>query len=148
MKKRGFVFTTIFIILCSLSTAAQSYKTAVGVRFSSNDAIVGTGVSLRHFVKGNTAVEAILAFDPVALGVLAQKFKPLSTAGLSWYYGGGAYVAFKGNDVFGAMGIIGLDYKFSELPINLSLDWKPELFLIKEVTFEPAAVGLSIRFAF
>jgi len=147
MKKSGILLLVLFAF-GSIKVSAQSYKTAVGVRFSSNDALVGTGVSLRHFVKGSTALEAIVAFDPVAIGILAEKFKPLSTKGLSWFYGGGAYVALEGRNVFGAMGVLGLDYKFATAPLNLSLDWKPELFLINEVAFEPAAVGLSIRFAF
>jgi hypothetical protein len=27
------------------------------------------------------------------------------------------------------MGVIGLDYKFSEIPLNLSVDWMPTYFL-------------------
>jgi hypothetical protein len=34
------------------------------------------------------------------------------------------------------------------LPLNLSLDWKPELNIIDNINFEPAAVGFSIRFTF
>jgi hypothetical protein len=41
---------------------------------------------------------------------------------------------------------LGLDYNFTNLPLNLSLDWKPELSLIRTVNFEPAAVGISARF--
>lgn len=46
------------------------------------------------------------------------------------------------------MVIIGMDYKFQKIPLNTSLDWKPELNLAKEVGFEAATVGLGIRFAF
>jgi len=48
----------------------------------------------------------------------------------------------------GLQGVVGLDYKFSGLPINLSLDWKPELNMIDNINFEPAALALSIRFTF
>ncbi len=46
------------------------------------------------------------------------------------------------------MGIVGLDYTFQQVPINLSIDWKPELNLVRSVNFEAATVGLSIRFVF
>jgi hypothetical protein len=50
--------------------------------------------------------------------------------------------------VLGAQGVVGLDYKFQQVPINLSLDWKPELNLVDNVNFEAAAVGLAVRFTF
>lgn len=58
------------------------------------------------------------------------------------------YVSFSDSDVQGTMVIIGMDYKFQKIPLNTSLDWKPELNLAKEVGFETATVGLGIRFAF
>ena len=70
-----------------------------------------------------------------------------STEGLKWFYGAGAYLGFDSDKtntdraLMGAQGIIGLDYKFANLPLNLSLDWKPELNIIDNINFEPAAVG-------
>jgi hypothetical protein len=61
-------------------------------------------------------------------------------------YGGGAYVGFSGVRNVGAQGILGLDYKFATIPLNLSVDWKPELNFVQDFSFEPAAVGLSARF--
>jgi hypothetical protein len=52
------------------------------------------------------------------------------------YYGGGAYVGFEDGDTFlGPTGVIGLDYKFATAPINLSLDWKPELDITARYQF-------------
>lgn len=138
-----------FILVSVFSQAdAQGYRNALGVRFSNNDAVVNTGVSFRHFMRGNTALEATLSFDPFAVGLLVEKFKPLGEPGLNWFYGGGGYVAFSGRNVLGAQGILGLDYKFQGAPVNVSLDWKPELQILNDVQFEPAAVGLGIRFTF
>ena len=78
---------------------------------------------------------------------------------LQWYYGGGGYLGFvksynanteknETNTNFGAQGVLGLDYKFANLPLNLSLDWKPELNIISDINFEPAAIGFSARFTF
>jgi hypothetical protein len=46
------------------------------------------------------------------------------------------------------MGVLGLDYKFVNLPLNLSLDWKPELNIVSDINFEPAAIGFTARFTF
>jgi hypothetical protein len=49
---------------------------------------------------------------------------------LKWYIGPGAHVGLYKvlNDAktyFGVDGVVGLDYKFANLPLNLSLDWQP-----------------------
>ncbi|OLY92814.1 hypothetical protein SAMN05444008_10211 [Cnuella takakiae] len=142
------LFFGLLFLLFSGVLHAQQGRNALGIRFSNNDALVNTGISFRHYVKSSTAIEGTLSFDPAAVGILVEKFKPLGSPGLNWFYGGGGYVAFSGRNVLGAQGIIGLDYTFSAAPINVSLDWKPELELLNDVSFEPAAVGLGIRFTF
>src|SRR6185503_15865875 len=65
-----------------------------------------------------------------------------------WFYGAGAYVGFENGDTYlGPTGIIGLDYKFTNAPINLSLDWKPELDFLPDINFVPDAFAFTIRFA-
>ena len=138
----------------------QDYKTAVGVRLSSSAAMVSNSISLKHFLNERTAVEALFSFgDPLALGALVEMHKPIGTSGIKWFYGGGGYLAFvktynptknrdETNTNVGAQGVIGLDYKFVNLPLNLSLDWKPELNIVRDINFEPAAVGFTARFTF
>jgi len=46
----------------------------------------------------------------------------------------------------GPMGVVGIDYKFDNAPINLSLDWKPELDIAPAINFIPDAFALSVRF--
>jgi hypothetical protein len=147
-----------FFIATSLS--AQDYKTALGVRLSSSSAMVNNSISLKHFLNERTAVEALFSFgDPLALGALVEIHKPFSESGIQWFYGGGGYIGFvktyntaKAKDEtdvnFGAQGVIGLDYKFANLPLNLSLDWKPELNIVGDINFEPAAIGFTARFTF
>ena len=139
---------------------SQTYKTALGIRLSSGAAMVNNSISLKHFLNERSAIEALFSFgDPLSLGALYEVHKPLSESGIQWFYGGGAYIGFvKTYDVnnkrtgtdpnFGAMGVIGLDYKFVNIPLNLSLDWKPELNLVSDINFEPAAVGFTARFTF
>lgn len=142
------------------SASAQDYKTALGVRLSSAQPIVSNSITLKHFLNERTAVEALFSFgDPLALGALVEIHKPLGAQGIRWFYGGGGYLGFvkefdptknreETNVNFGAQGVLGLDYKFVNLPLNLSLDWKPELNIVSDINFEPAAIGFTARFTF
>jgi hypothetical protein len=147
MKK---VVLMIIIVLCTVGSRsyAQEYKMAIGARFTNAQATVNNSISFRYFLNEGSALEALVSFDPLSIGGLYEVFRPLGAPGLQWFFGGGGYVSFSDNDVLGAMGIIGMDYKFQKIPLNISLDWKPELNLVKEVGFEAATVGLGIRFAF
>jgi hypothetical protein len=148
MKKPGIVCTTILLILIDLTASAQ-YKSAVGVRFSSRAALVNNSVSLKYFFSNKTAVEGLITFnDPFALGLLIEQHKPLTTEHFTYFYGGGIYAGFSGQRRAGLQGIIGLDYKIPVVPLNFSIDWKPELTVTKEFSFEPQALGVSARFTF
>jgi hypothetical protein len=160
MKKIVFVFLLTAGIASFSNLAAQDYKTALGVRLSSSNAMQNNSVSIKQFIREKMAIEGLFTFgDPLALGALLEFYKPLSPAGLTWFYGAGGYVSFvKKVNVntlksttdpnFGAQGIVGLDYKFSNIPLNISLDWKPELNIVSDINFEPAAIGFSARFTF
>ena len=137
-----------------------AYKTALGVRLSSSNAMQNNSISIKQFINEKTAIEGLFTFgDPLALGALLEFHKPLSASGLTYFYGAGGYIAFlktvnvntqkTSTDVnFGAQGVIGLDYKFGNIPLNISLDWKPELNIVSDINFEPAAIGFTARFTF
>ena len=131
------------------SAQSSSYKDAVGIRLGSTVPAIKNGITYKHFI-GNNALEGILSFgDGVGICGLYEIHKPLSTENLQWLVGFGGYVAFNNSSSnVGAAGIIGLDYKFSQIPLNLTLDWKPELNIISKVGFEAAGVGFSARFTF
>lgn len=144
-------FVLLFTILFfQLHSTAQTYKHQIGVRLGSSEQAISSGFSYRYLFNNNKAVEGIvnLRNDAIALGALYEIFNPIaSVEHLQWYYGAGAYVGFQGFDNFGVMGIAGLDYQFTEVPVNLSIDWKPELNLIEGVNFRASTVAVSIRFA-
>lgn len=149
MKKILFAIITMIGLAFANAASAQNYRSALGVRLSSNAAVVNNSVSFKYFIGEATALEGLLSFsDPVAIGLLFEKHRPFTTAGLQWFYGAGGYVGFGDDTNLGGMGIIGLDYKFANIPLNLSLDWKPELNIISDINFEPAAIGFSARFTF
>ena len=148
MKKTGIICATLIAILIGTSVSAQ-YKSAIGVRFSSRAALVNNSVSLKYFFTDKTAVEGLITFnDPFALGLLVEQHKPLATNNFKYFYGGGFYGAFSGSRRAGLQGVIGLDYKVQMIPLNFSIDWKPELTFTKEFSFEPQTLGLSARFTF
>ena len=160
--KKFIASIALFVAIGAASNiSAQDYKTALGIRLSSSQAMVNNSVSIKHFLNEKTAIEGLLSFgDPLSIGALVEIHKPLGgTSGIKWFYGGGAYLGFvkKTNTEtghtstdpnFGGMGVLGLDYKFANIPLNLSLDWKPELNLVTDINFEPAAVGFTARFTF
>ena len=137
------------ILICfmiSSSVKAQDYKGAIGVRFSSKAALVNNSISLKYFFNEKIAAEGLITpADPFALGLLVEWHKPVLT-NFKYFYGGGVYAGFSGDRRVGLHGVIGLDYKIPAIPINFSIDWKPELTVAKEFSFEPQALAVSARF--
>jgi hypothetical protein len=71
-----------------------------------------------------------------------------NVANLNWYGGVGAFMYIHDPFWFGGVGEIGLEYKFTEIPLNVGLDWRPYLSLIQEVDFYGGGFGLNIRYDF
>lgn len=156
MRKVVVLASALFIF--SLSTQAQSksansssYTTALGVKVWD-----GGGISLKHFFSQNNAGEAIGYFwsQGARFTGLYEIHGPINGAeGLRWYIGPGAHVGFyntkNGNGAFvGIDGVLGLDYKFSTAPINLSLDWQPSFEFGDARGFYGSWGGLGIRYTF
>jgi len=152
--KRAFISLLIIFTLAGAVTAqeatAPDYRFALGVRLSNSSPTLNNSVSGKFFITQTSAIEGLVSFgNRFGLGALLEIQKPFKTEGLSWFWGGGMYVGFDDDKTFlGPTGIIGLDYKFKGIPLNLSLDWKPELDIIPEIRFVPDAFALSVRFAF
>ena len=135
MMKKQFFLTAIIAVLTISGVAAQQsksfnssdYQTALGVKFYPG------AFSIKHFVNDNKAVEGLAYFWNRGLrvtGLYEIHFDINDVNGLKWYVGPGAHVGFYndkngGGTSIGLDGVLGLDYKFSEAPINLSIDWQP-----------------------
>ena len=142
MKKLIFIFA--LLIACCFAAQAQDYKSAIGLRFG-----YPTSISFKHFISEPGAIEVFAGtarrssfYRWTNLGAMYQHHSAISGAdGLKWYVGGGAAVYFwnydsglarrddYGSTSLGVMGALGLDYKFADIPLNLSADWVPTLFL-------------------
>lgn len=124
-------------------------KNLLGIRISTKDAVINHSVTYKRFVNPDLALEGLFSFgEPAALGLLLEKHTFFGASGLSWFWGAGAYAGFGGSRRFGTQGIVGLDLVMSSLPVNLSVDWKPELNFSRVFSFEPAAIGVSARYIF
>lgn len=141
MKKALLTVSVIAVMAVLGSLYGQSYKSAIGARLG-----VPFAASYKTFITEPGAIEIFAAFRGsgsyswVSANGLYQHHFPISGVdNLAWYVGGGAGVQFwnwKGgtalddsNTSISIMGVIGLDYKFAEIPLNLSLDWMPTYFL-------------------
>ena len=130
-----------FLMLIAFSSAnGQSYNSAIGLRFG-----YPTSVTYKKFLSEKNAVEAYVGYrgyagySYISVNLAYQIHNPINSArNLSWYYGAGAGVAFysydsgfNGNGSIGIpiSGYLGLDYKFEEIPLNLSVDWVPTIFV-------------------
>ena len=150
MKRYSLALLIVLIASSFTLLKAQDYRVGLGVRLSSASPTLNNSVSIKYFMTEQHALEGLVSFGSrFGIGALYEVHKPTTATGLKWFFGGGAYVGFQdGNTYLGPTGIIGLDYKFTNIPLNLSLDWKPELDIIPDINFVPDAFAISARFTF
>jgi len=153
------LFVLSLFVFGSLKSIAQAegsnYTTAIGVKFYPG------AITLKHFTRDDRALEGLLYFwrDGFRLTGLYEIHGDINGAtGLKWYIGPGAHVGFfnqywhdryperEGGMMLGIDGVIGLDYKFTGAPINVSLDWQPSFNIINYAYFESGWGGLAIRY--
>lgn len=158
MGRKLFLIGLLLLSICLLR--AQDYKTAIGIRgawFS--------GISVKHFLKENTALEGFLhgRWRGVGLTGLFELERNTGEPYLNWYCGAGAHISSynryyyyrPGNSRYydgrifgvGVDGILGLEYTLKDIPLNLALDAHPFFDLIEGGWGFRYDMGLSIRFA-
>lgn len=159
--KKQIVLLMIFAGL-AMASHAQNYDHALGLRggpFS--------GITYKQHLSSGNYLEGVASFR--WRGFLVTGLYEMSavideaTPGLTWYYGFGAHVGFwsgyydnawfdEDGDSYTAIGvdgIIGIEYTFEDVPINISADWKPAINLIG--TSSALGIGsgaASIRYTF
>lgn len=133
------------------------YKKAIGVK------MYPSAISYKSFMTGSKALEVLGYFtlDGFRTTVMIEKYSPFAnTNNLSWYIGYGGHIGvwseeWKKNNpthdagiALGVDGILGLDYKINNAPLNLSLDWQPSFNFVGSSYFESGWAGLGIRYTF
>ncbi|MBY0535333.1 MAG: hypothetical protein K2P88_05730 [Chitinophagaceae bacterium] len=150
MKVFKTVVAIFILTIIGSKVMAQDYKFAAGIRLSNASPTISNSITGKYFVTEKSAIEGLVSFGSrFGVGALLEIHNQLKPQGFSWFYGAGAYVGFEGGSTYvGPTGIVGLDYKFPNIPLNLSLDWKPELDIVPKIKFVPDALSLSARFTF
>ena len=163
MKK--IISSMLMLIGLAFSTQAQDIsKNALGLRLGDNDGFGGE-ISYQRGLSNNNRLEFDLGWrnsnniDALKLAGLYQWVWEIDN-GFNWYAGVGAgfgswnynYNDTKNNGSFlFAAGDIGIEYTFKEVPIQLSIDLRPELYFnsnyYREDNFGPD-LALGIRYKF
>lgn len=156
------IFVSFCMLFCCCATFAQTdnqsttYDRAIGIKFPG-----GFAISYKQFLKQNQNIEAEAMFINNgfrAVGLYEWNWDIQGIDGLRWYVGPGAHIGFWNNDGskksnnssagIGIDGVIGLDYKFSDLPINISLDWQPSVDVIGSTGTGLGYGGIGVRYTF
>ena len=153
--KRFLAILTVVILFTAVTTA-QDYKNGIGLRGG-----LYNGITFKHFIGSKTAVELLgsTRWSGIEVTGLYQIHnRAFDVDRLNWYFGGGAHIGFYNGDnttwgdlgtsytVIGVDGILGIEYNFTELPINISLDWKPAFNFIGYSDFWGDGGALSVRY--
>lgn len=130
------------------------YKTALGVKFGWFE---GGAITIKHFVSDNTALEGLASFWNKGFrftGLYEFYWNIPNADGLKVYAGPGVHIGaynskYGGSTLLGIDGVLGLDYKIRNAPINLSLDFQPSFEFGNDYndSFSPWG-GLGIRYTF
>ena len=73
MKRIAIVCFVVAALSASQTLSAQDYKTALGVRLSSANAMQNNSISIKQFINEKTAIEGLFTFgDPLSLGALLE----------------------------------------------------------------------------
>ena len=163
MKKVGMVVLACFFSgalmaqsLTGTTAKEHEYERSLGLKMFPG------AISYKWKWDASSKAEALLymSSEGFRLTGLYEKYFPLTpeVPGLNWFIGGGAhwgiwsdnwknrYPTRESGIAIGVDGIIGLDYKLKNAPLNISLDWQPSFNIIGYQYFEGGWGGIGIRY--
>lgn len=166
---------SLLILVCSLGMAAFTYaqdgdyKSAIGGRIGGGyyDLVAG---SFKTFITDPGALEFNVGFRPygftgyswfnLSASASYQHHFPIGNIeGFRWFVGGGltAYNTFSSHSDYRGFGLGvfptgGVDYKFGNIPLNVSADIRPTISIVKPYDYYNGFYigngGLSVRYTF
>lgn len=146
------------ILLSSLSLRAQDYNYAVGLRAG----VISTDFEFKYNTAEYNAfkLSVDMMYDKMSgarvLGYY-EFYVPVITQGMSFYYGLGGGLAFFDNPDdnqngvnlgLAAGAIAGLEYKLADLPLAVSLDYRPRFELLNGLKLPLGDLALGIKYCF
>ncbi|NNC50583.1 MAG: outer membrane beta-barrel protein [Flaviramulus sp.] len=159
MKKLFLLSLTIFGF-SFLASAQEISPNAIGLRLGDSDGL-GAEISYQHALGDNNRLELDFGwrdgnnYNAFKLTGLYQWVFPLDDA-FNWYVGaGGGIASFDGKNALNgdsetalfAAGDIGIEYSF-DIPLQLSLDFRPELGFGKFTDDLDFDIAFGIRYQF
>ena len=141
---------TVLILLLASSSFSQNYKMALGFK----GGYPGYGsLNAKKSISNSDYLEASIGgFGryPYNVGFNVQidyeRMQALEE-GFSFYYGGGVLLGLTSSFVHLApKALLGLEYNFEDLPLNISIDTGPYLFVSPNIGFIWGG-GLALRYA-
>ncbi len=169
MKQRYTSLLAALALVLSLPLAAQAqdFQWAVGARVGFPFAF-----SAKYFLNESDAVEGILGFSPysgygsTSVAGAWQRHIDLDLDeidGLRWYAGAGASIHFwnyrnnflrdldgerYASTSLGVSGYLGLQYVFEDLPVEVTVDWRPTILLGNTLrsAFGAGYGGVALRY--
>jgi len=139
----------MFVMMCFMITFANAQSgQAIGIRGIYD---VGGSVTYKINVHNQSAFEVIGTFYKYRdfdITALYEIHRNIGDRGkFSYYYGIGGHTNLRVSNL-AAVGVLGLDYRFSKIPLNLSLDWIPTILTLKRDDYRFNGGGLAIRYMF
>ncbi len=178
MKTKLIVLFVALIVFQFSINAQVAYKQAVGMRLTSYVSYDFVAFSYKNFIAEKSAVEFNFGYGGRNIFLPNSGGKTTYSPGISltgsyqyhelietptnenlhWFAGGGLsfFNIFSKNTTYkgfgtGLFGIVGIDYKFKNSPINVSADWRPTVFVSAPAYFAPIQIGtlgLAARYTF
>jgi hypothetical protein len=141
---------TVLILFLTTSFFSQNYKMALG--FKGGYPGYGSLNAKKSISKSDYLEASIGGFGryPYNIGFHVQldyeRMQALED-GFSFYYGGGVFLGLTSSFVHLApKALLGLEYNFEDLPLNISIDTGPYLFVSPNIGFIWGG-GLALRYA-
>ena len=159
----------LLLATIGLAIAAKAQNNAIGVRLSGGNQWYCGEISYQRSLGDSNRFEADLGyrFDDqhnlgylFLVGVYQLHFDFSAVNNLGWYFGFGPRFelfyydgslydkSFNFAGALGLVGQVGFDYHFDAIPLQLSLDFRPCMFLIPNAVFRWGELALGIRYRF
>lgn len=160
-QKQMLLWMIIGSFFLTTKAYTQSYQSAAGLRLGG----LTSGIAIKHFISKTSALEGIVSVARKSFIITGLYEKHVSvdhSNAFKLYFGAGGHLGFfqEGGSYYyndhrlytnatvkGIDMIIGMEYKFNNVPINIGFDFKPfiDFFNGNALYFDG---GLSIRYTF
>jgi hypothetical protein len=163
--KRIIWLVLLFMVTAVTSAQDFDYDIGIGARIG-----LAYGANVKYYLRlhptrqRRSALEGIITtrFNGVNASALYEYHNGIfDTQGLNMYIGGGAHLAVWNSDKVywqtdktgfnpyaGLDGIIGIEYVIADIPLAVSIDWKPAVNFFSDLNLMIDDIGLSFRYLF